>query len=156
MRAKVALAAADLDDKAAGHADVDAAFAQAGAAGNGAPPWLLLRLMRIGERAKIAPDTMQPIAAMIADPALRGRAELSVLRADLADPKQSGDVKLMDAVEAKTVSAWLARAEWARRTTPARRAWSRAGTGRTARSACSAWRWASKAAIEFLGEGVYL
>lgn len=35
----------------------------------------------------------------------------------LADPKQSGDVKLMDAVEAKTVSAWLARAEWARRNT---------------------------------------
>ncbi len=115
LRAKVALAAADLDDKAAGHTDVDAAFAQAGAAGNGAPPWLLLRLMRIGERAKIAPDTMQPIAVMIADPALRGRAELSVLRARLADPKQAGDPKRMDAVEAKTVAAWLARAEWARR-----------------------------------------
>ncbi len=52
---------------------------------------------------------------MISDPSLRGRAQLAVLQARLADPKQAGDPKLMDAVEPKTVAAWLARAEWARR-----------------------------------------
>ncbi len=44
LRAEVALAAADFDDKSEGRKDVDAALTQAKAAGNGASPWLLLRL----------------------------------------------------------------------------------------------------------------
>ena len=114
LRANVALAAADIDDPKAGNADVTAAFmAQAAPAS----PWLLLRLARLGVPGKIAADSIQQVAARIADPALRGRAELATLQARLADPKQAGDPKLMDAVEPKTVAAWLARTEWARHNT---------------------------------------
>ncbi len=112
LRARVALAAADLDDPKAGNTtDVTTAFmAQA----EPASPWLLLRLARLGGPGKIAPDSIRQVAARIADPALRGRAQLAALQARLVDPKQAGDPKLMDAVEPKTVAAWLARAEWAR------------------------------------------
>jgi hypothetical protein len=46
---------------------------------------------------------------------LRGRAQLAAFEAQLAQGKQSADAKLMDMVDAHTVSAWLAHAEWARR-----------------------------------------
>jgi hypothetical protein len=115
-RADVALAAVDLDDKSASNTDVIGAFVQIQQPSRGAPsPWLLLRLARVGARAKIAADSIQPVAALIADRNLRGRAQLAALEARLADPKQGGDLMAVDAVEAKTVAAWLARTDWARR-----------------------------------------
>ncbi|HVS35799.1 MAG TPA: hypothetical protein VMS17_09470 [Gemmataceae bacterium] len=112
LRAYVELVAAEADDKTSGNPDIADAKNQISGA---ASPWLLLRLTRIGERAKVAADALQPIADKIADRDLHARGQLAVLKARLADPKQAGDPKLVDGVEAKTTSAWLARAEWARR-----------------------------------------
>ena len=116
LRAEVALAAADLDDKNSDNKDVDTAFEQAPRlAGGSASPWLLLRLLHVGLRAKTPADKMQPVADALTDPALKGRAQLVILQARLADPKQAGDPKLIDAVNATPTAGWLARAEWARR-----------------------------------------
>ena len=93
------------------------------------------------------------MAARIADPALRGRAQLAALQARLADPKQAGDPKLMDAVEPKTVAAWLARAEWARHNTRLGGRWSRAGTALTGRSACIGLALGEQGAIDSFGRG---
>jgi hypothetical protein len=114
LRAFAALAAADLDDKKAGTADVNEAIKRTQTAN--ASPWLLLRLMRIGARAGVAPEPLKEMAAKIADPDLRGRAQVVALQAQLMQAKQAADPKVIDLVEAKTVAAWLARAEWARRT----------------------------------------
>jgi hypothetical protein len=112
LRALTALAGAALDDKTAGTTDVDLAIQQA----KGPPPspWLLLRLARIAARAGVAADSLQSLAAVIPDRELRGRAQLAAFEAQLAQGKASADVKLMDTVEAHTVSAWLAHEEWAR------------------------------------------
>ncbi len=111
------LADAALDDKAAGTADVTAAIQQALTPVNGPPPspWLLLRLARIAARADAPADSLKSLAAVIADRDLRGRAQLAAFEAQLAQSKQSADVKLIEMVEAKTVAAWLAHEEWARR-----------------------------------------
>ena len=116
LRAEVALAAADLDDKASDNKDVESALAQVPSlAGRSSPPWLLLRLLHVAVQAKTPADKMQPVVDVLADPALKGRAQLAVLKARLADPKQAGDPKLMEAVNATPAAGWLARAEWARR-----------------------------------------
>jgi hypothetical protein len=117
LQALTALAGAALDDKAAGTTDVTQAIQQALAPSKGPPPssWLLLRLARIAARAGVAADSLQSLAAVIPDRELRGRAQLAAFEAQLAQGKASADVKLMDTVEAHTVSAWLAHEEWARR-----------------------------------------
>jgi hypothetical protein len=116
LRALTALAGAALDDKTAGTTDAALAIQQALAPSKGPPPspWLLLRLARIAARAGVAADSLQSLAAVIPDRELRGRAQLAAFEAQLAQGKQSADVKLMDTVEAHTVSAWLAHEEWAR------------------------------------------
>ena len=109
LRAYLELAAVALDDKkTAGTNDVAAAVQAAQMAGGGSP-WLLLRLTRVGARAGVTPEALGSIAVLIPDASLRGRAQLAVLQARLADSKQAADPKLMDAVEQKTVAAWLAR-----------------------------------------------
>jgi hypothetical protein len=117
LEALTALAGAALEEKAAGTADADLAIQQALTPPRGQPPspWLLLRLARIGAKAGVAADSLQALAAVIPDHDLRGRAQLAAFEAQLAQGKQSADVKLMDMVDAHTVSAWLAHAEWARR-----------------------------------------
>jgi hypothetical protein len=116
LRAFIALADAALDDKTAGTTDVDLAIQQALVPPKGRPPspWLLLRLARIGARAGATPESLQSLAAVFPDRDLRGRAQLAAFEAQLAQGK-ADDVKLLDAVEAHTVSAWLAHEEWARR-----------------------------------------
>jgi hypothetical protein len=116
LRADVMLAAADLDDKHAGNADATAAVQRAQPASTPASSWLLLRLTRIGARAGVAPDALKEMAVKVPDADLRGRAQLAALQAQFAQGKQAADPKVFDAVESKTVAAWLARAEWARRT----------------------------------------
>ena len=76
LRALTALSEAAFDDKSAGTSDVDAAIQQALAPHQGPPPspWLLLRLVRIGARAGVAPDSLRSLAAIIADPSLRAGA----------------------------------------------------------------------------------
>jgi len=119
LQALTALAGAALDDKTAGTNDVALAIQQALSPPKGPPPspWLLLRLARIGARAGVAADSLQSLADIIPDRDLRGRAQLAAFQAQLAQGKQSADVKLIDTVEAHTVtvSAWLAHEEWARR-----------------------------------------
>jgi hypothetical protein len=117
LRALTVLAGAALDDKTAGTTDVALAIQQALVPPKGPPPspWLLLRLARIAARAGAAADSLQSLAAVIPDRELRGRAQLAAFQAQLAQGKQSADVKLIETVEAHTVSAWLAHAEWARR-----------------------------------------
>jgi hypothetical protein len=116
LRAFVALAGAAFDDKATGTTDVDLAIQQALTPPKGPPPspWLLLRLARIGARAGVAPESLQSLATVIPDRDLRGRAQLAAFEAHLAKVK-ADDVKLLDTVEAHTVSARLAHEEWARR-----------------------------------------
>ena len=114
LRAYVGLAAAALDDpKSAGKAVVEEEI-QGALASGGTSPWLLLRLARIGERAGAAPDVVRSVAAVIADADLRGRAQLTALVAQLAQTKAAADPKLIDGVDAQTLSARLAHEIWAR------------------------------------------
>ena len=114
LRAYVGLAAAALDDpKSAGKAVVEEEI-QGALASRGTSPWLLLRLARIGERAGVAPEAVRSVAAAIADADLRGRAQLAALEAQLAQTKAAADPKLIDGVDAPTLSARLAHEIWAR------------------------------------------
>jgi len=113
LRAYVGLAAAALDDKSAGKAVVEEEI-QGALATRGTSAWLLLRLARVGERAGAAPEAVRSVAAVIADADLRGRAQLAALEAQLAQTKAAADPKLIDGVDAQTLSARLAREEWAR------------------------------------------
>ena len=113
LRAYVALAAAALEDKTAGPSDATTAMQKAPNAPK-ASPWLLLRLARIGAKAGVAPDSVRSVADLIRDPDLRGRAQLTALEAQLAQTKQAADPKVLDAVDAATLSARPGARKWAR------------------------------------------
>jgi hypothetical protein len=92
-------------------------------------PWLLWRLTDAGVRAGLPEETLQALAAASSDPALRGRAQLAVLRAQLAKSPQAAEDAAADKVEAKSVSRLLAAQVLARHNTRRDPDWAKAVPG---------------------------
>lgn len=115
VRALVAVAAAALDAKA-GAEDAEAALqlAEAELKGKRDTGWLLLRLVEVAGRAGVAPEKLQGVAGAIAEPELRGRAQLAAFRIRLGQGKQVVEESAADGVEGKTLAHQLARAYLAR------------------------------------------
>jgi hypothetical protein len=70
--------------------------------------WTLRRLMDLGQRAGIAEDRLREMASAIADPALRGRAQLIVFRARLARSKDAAEEGAAEQAVVRSVSQLLA------------------------------------------------
>jgi hypothetical protein len=102
--AAVAAAAIDANQtEAAHHALNDAVTLVRDGQGRGMPAWRLWRLVRLGIRAG-EPALVQPVASLIHDPQLRGRAQLEVLRAELAGKKEQAEVARAEGVDQKSVA----------------------------------------------------
>jgi hypothetical protein len=110
LRAQLALAEVGPD----GNAFLKAAVENPDAT---ASPWLLLRLIDLGTKAGLPEETLLAVAKKIPDAALRGRGQLLIFRAKLAQSKEAGDEKAAEAVEPKTLSALLAKQALARHNT---------------------------------------
>jgi hypothetical protein len=110
FRALVGVAAGTADK-----ADVEAAVAMAPAV-KGLPDaaWPLLRLTRLAARAALPEDTLNKLASAVAVPALRGQAQLAVLRARLAAAPGVVGEDAARQVEGKGVAHLLAREALAR------------------------------------------
>jgi hypothetical protein len=74
----------------------------------------LFRLVNVGVRAGADSERLEAAAAAINERALRGRAQLAVLRSKLKGTKGVADEKLTNAVDAKSVAHRVAWAELAR------------------------------------------
>jgi hypothetical protein len=70
--------------------------------------WTLRRLMDLGQRAGIAEDRLRELASAIADPALRGRAQLIVFRTRLAHSKDAAEEGAAEQAVARSVGQFLA------------------------------------------------
>jgi hypothetical protein len=86
-----------------------------GSAGLG---WVLLRLAQAGARGGLPPEPLQKLADAVAEPPLRGRAQLAILRVRLAQADGGVDpAPLAEAVADGTVARNLAWADIARHNT---------------------------------------
>jgi hypothetical protein len=117
LQALVEVAAAAVDAKAGNTAALDAAVQLAagdlkGRVDNG---WLVWRLVRLGVRAGLDGDKLKGAVDGLPaqEKALRGRAQLEILRGRLA-AKQPVDEGVLQQVDEQTLSARLAREELAR------------------------------------------
>jgi hypothetical protein len=70
--------------------------------------WAQKRLVDLGLKAGRPEDSLQPVADAIAEPSLRGRAQLALLRSRLAHSSQPADEKLLETVDPNTVASALA------------------------------------------------
>lgn len=77
--------------------------------GRNVSPWLVLRLIELGGRTGLAEQTLQPLPAAVADPGLRGWAQLEVLRVRLDAAKEKAEDNWADAVDKETTGAHVAR-----------------------------------------------
>ncbi len=116
VRAFVTLAAAAVQAGAGGAEDAETALqlAETELKHRRDTGWLLLQLVQVASQAGVAPEKMQTVAASIAEPELRGRAQLAVLRARLERDKQVVEEAAADTVEPRTLAHLLARAYLAR------------------------------------------
>ncbi|HZY87187.1 MAG TPA: hypothetical protein VFE78_20290, partial [Gemmataceae bacterium] len=108
LRALVGVAAAAVDAKADGKSDLEAAVAAAPAAQRlPEAAWPLLRLTRLAARAGLPEDQQNKVAGAIADPTVRGQAQLDVLRARLAAAPQVVGEDAAGKVDAKSLAHQL-------------------------------------------------
>jgi hypothetical protein len=96
--------------------DLDAAmqFAVNNLRGQREPGLDELRLTYLALKASVDPQKLEGLAAVIVDPPLRGRAQLAILKARLAQTKGVAEEALADAVEERSLSRGLAREALAR------------------------------------------
>jgi hypothetical protein len=85
------------------------------------PPWLVLRLIRVGVRTGLDGEALQQLQTLpkfIQDPGLQAWGYLEVMRGQLATMKEHAGAELYDPVERaggdKTAAGYVAREEWAR------------------------------------------
>jgi hypothetical protein len=76
--------------------------------------WVLLRLVQAGVDADQSTEALDALAKAIAEPNIRGRAQLAVLRSRLAVDKSTVETNWADKVEPKSVAHGLAWAAIAR------------------------------------------
>jgi hypothetical protein len=126
LRLVIALAAGAVESNPAAAADFiqrQASVAAADAAGRAGQAasvsWLLLRLVRLGVRAGVGKEGLQPLldAAANLDTTLHARMQLEVLRGQLAGSKDKADDSLSQEVNKETLAHALARESIARHNT---------------------------------------
>lgn len=119
FRAWLALAAAAVDVQAADTTDIEAAMKLAEGALRNKPElsWSLLRLTRLALAAGMPRERVQEFADKIGNPTVRGRAQLAVFQADLAQAKQPVEDAAADKIEAKSLARALAAQALARHNT---------------------------------------
>src|SRR5262249_35464281 len=89
FRARLAIAAASVDDKVPTTEDIESAIKFAESLNNREElSWSMLRLTRLALRTSLPEDRVQVLADNISSPALRGRAQLVVFRARLEKSKE--------------------------------------------------------------------
>jgi Zn finger protein HypA/HybF involved in hydrogenase expression len=82
--------------------------------GRSMSPWLVLRVIRLGGEVGMPEPTLQALPAGIADPGLRGWAQLEVLRARLAASKEKAADDWAAGIEKQTTAEAVAREAIAR------------------------------------------
>lgn len=87
--------------------------------------WLLYRLVRVGIAAGLPEERLRAATAVIADPAVRGRAQLAILRDRLEKAKQGVEDSAADPVEAQSVARLLAAQALARHNTRLGSGWAK-------------------------------
>jgi hypothetical protein len=79
-----------------------------------APPWQVVRLVRLGARVGLPDKRLKGLPGAIRDPGMRPWAQLEVLRAQLAASKAVVGTDQAGTVEGKTAAAYVAREALAR------------------------------------------
>jgi hypothetical protein len=130
FRAAVAVAAGAAEGNAGDKADVEAAVGMAGAVQRlQEAAWPLLRLTHLAIRAGLPEDRQQAVAGAIAVPAVKGQAQLAVLRARLdASPQVVGE-EAAAKVEGRGLAQRLAREALARHNVRIDRGWAKVAQG---------------------------
>ncbi len=85
--------------------------------GRNIPPWVLLRLVRLGVQADVG-ERLARVAGLIPDPAVRGRAQLAVLQGRLKSTKSKADDSWAQSVDKDTPAHPLALEALARHNAP--------------------------------------
>jgi hypothetical protein len=116
FRARLAVAAAAADAKPPETADIESALQMAeGGLGKKAKfAWSMLRLVQLALQAGLSEERVQALASQIGDPALRGRAQLAVFRAQLDKANQLVEGSAAEKIDASSLSRSLAAQELAR------------------------------------------
>ena len=129
--ALLAIASAAVDAKAAGTDDVDRAmtFAEAKLRDKPELAWSFYRLTQLGVRAGLPDDRLQSFTAVIADRAVRGRAQLALFHARLDQAKQMVEDSAADKIEARSLARLRAGQALARHNTRLDTGWGRTVQG---------------------------
>ncbi|HTU17010.1 MAG TPA: hypothetical protein VMG10_03020 [Gemmataceae bacterium] len=119
FRAQLAIAAAAVDDKVPNTTDLEAAFkmAEDGLIHKAELSWSLYRLIRLALATSFPQDRVQALADNIGNSAVRGRAQLAIFRARLAQQKQPAEDSAADKIEANSLARSLAAQALARHNT---------------------------------------
>lgn len=119
FRAWLALAAAAVDAQASDTTDIEAAMklAEGDVRNKAELSWSLLRLTRLALAAGMPPERVQEFADKIGNTTVRGRAQLAIFQANLAQAKQSVEDSAADTIEAKSLARALAAQALARHNT---------------------------------------
>ncbi len=131
FRSLLGIAAAAVDAKATGTDDVEKAmtFAEAKLRDKPELAWKFLRLTQLGIRAGVSDERLQTFTALIADRAVRGRAQLAIFRARLDQAQQRIEDGAVDKIESKSVARLQASQALARHNTRLETGWAKTVQG---------------------------
>ena len=119
FRAQLAIAAAAVDNRVPDTTDVEAAIklAEGGLSNKAELSWPLLRLTQLALATSLPQERVQALADNIGNSAVRGRAQLAIFRARLAQSKQPVEDSAADKIEANSLARSLAAQALARHNT---------------------------------------
>jgi hypothetical protein len=110
FRARLAVAAAALDAQLNDTTDIESALraAEDGLGNKAELAWPMLYLIELASRSSLPPERVQALADQIGNTALRGRAQLAVLRARLNKADQLVEDTAADKIDAQCLARSLA------------------------------------------------
>jgi hypothetical protein len=119
FRARLAIAAAAVDDKVPDTTDIEAAIqmAEGNLSTKAELSWSLLRLTQLALATTLPEDRVQALADKIGNSAVRSRAQLAIFRARLAQMKQPAEDSAADKVDTNSLARSLAAEALARHNT---------------------------------------
>jgi hypothetical protein len=127
FRAQLALAEAAVEAKAGEDRDVEEAIKLAEAHLREKPElsWSLYHLVRLAAATGLPEERVRAAADVIADPALRGRAQLALFRARLEQAKQGVEESAVEQIDANSLARLLASQALARHNTRLSSGWAK-------------------------------
>jgi hypothetical protein len=110
FRAQLALAAAAVDAKLPDTTDIEAAFklAEDGLAKKSERAWTMLFLVQLALQTRLPEERVRALADQIGSTALRGRAQLAILRSQLDKANQVVEDSAAEKIDAKSLARSLA------------------------------------------------